>query len=234
MSEKRFVIILLIASTLRGIFDFALMKLGFWSIFFNFFYLFVLYLSIVGTVHYLCSKFYKAEPSDIPGFFFGYAPYWLFLFPVVPVVTHLTHSNYRMTIPLFSYIPSFMVNNNYLPTGMVYIIPLMFFFFFVHAKKYYQLSIIQLFWPVLIIFWADYLLLYQWLLNLGYYLMSMFSVNTFFAVYGMLMLGWGAPFVYYAYKKCNLSKEWLVIGAAVFYSFVFLLALTVLRYYCHF
>ena len=86
MSEKKFVILLVIAATLRVVFDYTLMGIGFWSNFFNFFYLPVLYFSIVSTVHFISVKFYNTEATDTKQFFFGYAPYWVFLFPAVPIV----------------------------------------------------------------------------------------------------------------------------------------------------
>lgn len=231
MSEKRFVLILGIAAALRVIFDYTLMHVGFWSNFFNFFYLFVLYFSIVSTVHFLSGKFFNVEIKDTRGFFIGYAPYWILLFPAVPVVSYLTGSSYQIDIPLFSYIPTFMVQKNYLPTGMLFIIPLMFASFLYHAKQYLNISPIKVLLLLMIIFWADYLLLYQWLLQLGYFLEATYSSQTFLSVYGMLMLIWGAPFCYYAYKKAKLSVEWLQVGCVVFYTFFFLLIFKMGAYY---
>lgn len=231
MSEKRFVLILGIAAALRVLFDYTLMHVGFWSNFFNFFYLFVLYFSIVSTVHFLSGKFFNVEIKDTRGFFFGYAPYWVLLFPAVPVVSYLTGSSYQMEIPLFSYIPTFMVKKNYLPSGMLFIIPLMFASFLYHAKQHLKLSPIKVLLLLMIIFWADYLLLYQWLLQLGYFLQAAYSSQTFLSIYGMLMLIWGAPFCYYAYKKAKLSVEWLQVGSVVFYTFFFLLIFKMGAYY---
>lgn len=231
MSEKKFVSILCIAAALRVFFDYTLMHVGFWSNFFNFFYLFVLYFSIVSTVHFLSGKFYQIQPDDTRGFFFGYAPYWVLLFPAVPVVSYLTGSSYQIEIPLFSYMPTFMVHKNYLPSGMLFIIPLMFASFVQHASKYLNLSPVKVLLLLMIIFWADYLLLYQWLLQLGYFLQAAFSNQTFLAVYGILMLIWGAPFCYYAYKKAKLSVEWLHVGGFVFYTFFFLLIFKIGTYY---
>ncbi len=149
----------------------------------------------------------------------------------VPVVSYLTGSSYQMEIPLFSYIPTFMVQKNYLPTGMLFIIPLMFASFLYHAKQYLNISPIKVLLLLMIIFWADYLLLYQWLLQLGYFLEAAYSSQTFLSVYGMLMLIWGTPFCYYAYKKANLSVGWLQVGGVVFYTFFFLLIFKMGAYY---
>lgn len=231
MTEKRFAILLVIAASLRVFFDVILMGVPFWGNFFNFFYMAVLYFSVVSFVHYAAVNFFKVEVVDTKQYFFGYAPYWLLMFPAVPIITYFTGSNYRMHIEVFKYIPTFMVNDNYLPSGMLYIIPLMFASFVLYTRNNLKLAILPTLALLAIAFTADYLALYQWFFRFGYYLQEKYSLETFLSIYGLIMLAWGAPFCYYAYKQAGLSKYWAYAGFFAVYTLAFLALYKIGAYY---
>jgi len=92
--------------------------------------------------------------------------FWLIaivpFFSVLPLEKKLGLSIYT-TIPFFQWIPTFLIEKNYLPLGMVVVSPFLMWKFFETIMETKKLSIAQAITSTLLIFIMIYVIYYQWI-----------------------------------------------------------------------
>lgn len=145
---------------------------------------------------------------------------WLFLYPLVPIVTIFTNSSYRITIPLFKYLPGFMIENNFFPTGMAFIIPLIFFFYIKYSVSIFNISIKKSFLLLFLSTSLVYILFYQYLLRIGYHFHETINFEAFIGVYGLLT----SFFLLYpaiVFTSFFTQIKWFFYSLLAFYTLIF-------------
>ncbi|HXH18607.1 MAG TPA: hypothetical protein VNJ07_05945 [Chitinophagales bacterium] len=113
-------------------------------------------------------------------------PLWL-IYPLVPVITILTGSSYSVEVPLFKWIPTFMTKGNFLPTGMIAVIPVILLYFTILFQKKIHINLPAVFIAIAASCTILYLLFYQWLLSLFQLVLKEYNYALGFGIYHLIM-----------------------------------------------
>jgi len=130
-------------------------------------YLFTLYLFVPAMAGYVLKRVFSRQVND-NAILQGSVLIWI-VYPMVTVISLIAKSPPTQTIEWFRYIPTFMVEHNFLPAGMVAVIPILLVFYTRLMVRHSNASWLQAFSSVLLSLWVIYLLYYQWTLSLFYY-----------------------------------------------------------------
>jgi hypothetical protein len=137
------------------------------------------------------------------------------IYPLVPIVTILTGDSYSKTIPLFAHIPFFMVNSNFLPTGMMFVIPIITISYIFICRSILKTGFVASVGLTAFSCTVMYLLFYQFFLRLFVGLRHSHNYFVAYAVYHTLMM----VFLYFSTKRF-----YAVYGAGRRYANIFLIA----------
>jgi hypothetical protein len=231
--EEKFIFWALLAMIPRGLFHFFAFKMKLEGVILDMYYLLILYFSLLFFIERMAKIFFKVTIEDTQGYYLTFIKYWCLIFPVVPFITLATGSSYydKTRIELFRYIPTFMVENNFLPLGMVFVIPLIIYFLMVHLRQYLNLKFFQSFILVAVANTIAYILYYQWLFNLFFRLTALFSRKTALCVYAILEMTVLLFIEMNLTKRNILSPKWLKLGYFMLYMTSFLLVSQVGKYF---
>jgi len=178
----------------------------------------------------------KYKKSTLLGFFAFSSKLWWLVIPV-SIINGLFNADTTITISIFKYIPTFMEINNYLPIGMVMVIPLFIVFTTWFIRKTYSQSLWKSFLYGLLGLSIIYVIFYQWLWQFFYYLL-----NTFIRAYQLtfgesylismpIFIETGLIFLLFFIKPCY--KVFKKHSLNSYYSFV-ILNLIILSCYAYF
>ncbi len=177
--------------------------------------------TLYGSLAYLIFKMLEITGSRLKPdtetqkiFYSVSALVWV-IYPLVPIVTILTGDSYSKTIPLFAHIPFFLVNSNFFPTGMMFVIPIITIsYIFICRnilKTNFFISLLLTAYSCTVM----YLLFYQFFLRLFVVLRHTNNYYVAYAVYHTLMM----VFLYFATKSFYKA-----FGVRRGFSNIFLLA----------
>lgn len=114
--------------------------------------------------------------------------FWV-IFPLVTIISVLAGSKYDLTIPIFKYIPGFMVQHNYLPLGMVVVMPIIVIFYQYLFMKVFKWGFIKALIANSAGCWILYLLFYQFGLRAAFFFRDEWhNLYAFMGFYSTLML----------------------------------------------
>jgi len=180
-------------------------------------YIYTLYGSLAFLIFELLERYFKkvdCSQSKQKQFLSLSAALW-FIYLLVPIVTILTGDNYSKTISLFAYIPTFMVDHNFLPTGMMVVIPIIVISYTLFCKWIFNTSWIESFLLTTISSTIMYVLFYQYFLRLFVEVRLISNFYVTYAVYHTIMM----YFLYLSVKRFttvfNLERKyfnWFLIG----------------------
>jgi hypothetical protein len=136
----------------------------YWTLsFFNtLIYIYTLYLIIPALAIFFLEKIYsqKADNSEILQ---KSVLIWV-VYPFVTIISLITNSPPTQTIPLFKHIPTFMVDRNFLPLGMIAVIPVLIVFYTWILSRHSKINMAQALISVLMSLVVIYLTYYQYTL----------------------------------------------------------------------
>jgi hypothetical protein len=229
--ESKLALILLLASCLRGAFHLFYFEWKWSEVLFDMYYLLVFYFSLLIGIEWIFLLFLNKSAKDRFSYYSDYAKYWLLLFPAVPFVTILTQSNYNNDVVWFKHIPTFFVQNNFLPTGMIFVIPLMLLFTLRHIERFFESTFLQRFLATALIFTITYLVYYQWLYGVQIKFRTLFSPDFAMAFYASILLILLIVIQYYLFlKKVLLSPYWLYATGIMLYLYLFIMGNRMFQY----
>lgn len=170
-------------------------------------YIYTLYLSANGLTLFLLSKFWKIKytTSDLRKIYSATALLWL-TYPMVGVISGIAESPYSITIPIFRYLPFFMVENNFFPLGMIVMVPLLIigYTYAFHQKP-------KRFWTTLIAvvlsFSIIYILFYQYVLRLSYIIYDVSNIYVFGGFYTTSFIVFICIFISPFEKAFNIDQK---------------------------
>jgi hypothetical protein len=221
------VISLSVASVLRGIIHFKYSHLlginpGILEVGFDMYYLFILYFSLLFGYEFICKILLKNSIQHLKLFYSESSTVWIFIFPAVPVITILSGSVYMTEVSFFSFIPSFINGKNFLPSGMIFVSPLIFYFSVRHVLNFTSNTVLKSILCVLPILIIVYLLYYQWTFNLYLHLRRMFGSEISMSIYATIL----STILFFIIKNLVnrnvLNKGWLIFAGIALYTFTFL------------
>lgn len=128
------------------------------------------------STDYLIRKFVglKYNRSRLLKFFIFSSKLWWLVIPV-PILNALFHGKTNVTVKIFSYIPTFMEMNNYLPIGMIIVMPIFIIFTILFIRKTYNLTLIKSVFHTMLGLLIIYVIFYQWSWHLVNY--SLYSLE---------------------------------------------------------
>ena len=229
-NDEKFIAWVLLAIIPRGLFHFYLFHWNLGSVIFDMYYLLVLHFSLLFSMETLAKLFFKTKINELHDYYLSFIKYWVLIFPLVPIITIITGSSYRLRIEAFQYIPTFMVDKNFLPLGMVFVIPLILFFLTRHLMRLTDLNFVKAFAIVSIANTISYVLYYQWALNMFYTFLVWYSEKTamcFYCLFGIVML---QLISFNLVRRNILHPNFLKVGWFMFYMYVFVLAAQMAAY----
>jgi hypothetical protein len=97
------------------------------------------------------------------------------VYPFVTIISLIAKSPATQTIEWFRHIPTFMVYNNFLPAGMIAVVPVLIVFYTWLFMRHSGADWLRAFVSVLVSLWIVYLVYYQYSLWLVYYSMKHYS-----------------------------------------------------------
>jgi hypothetical protein len=130
-------------------------------------YLFTLYLLIPAMTGFILEKI-STKPVDHTAVLRESVLVWV-VYPLVAIISLMFKSPAKQTIEWFRYIPTFMVHNNFLPAGMIAVIPILIVFYTWLLMRHSGANWLKTCTSVILSLWVVYLLYYQYLLRLFYY-----------------------------------------------------------------
>ncbi len=151
-------------------------------------YIFTLFTGFSFLIVFLSRFMLKEKPSAVAvqNLYYDSAFIWL-CYPLVPLVTFLYGDNYSKTIEFFEYLPFFMIEKNYLPSGMIFIMPILVGGYTYLVKKHLKISLIQAILLSTVSQTIIYLLFYQYLYGMGLKLRDAFNSLIFLGSYTLVM-----------------------------------------------
>lgn len=230
-SETDFVFWALLSIIPRGIFQYFLFGWTIGAVLFDMYYLLILHFSILFSMEFFSKQIFKIEIADKVAYYLSCVKYWIFIFPFVPVITLMTNSTYKLRIEAFKYIPTFLVENNFLPTGMIFVIPIMILFLTKHLMHFSGLNLLKAFTVMAIANTISYVLYYQWLLGIFYYVKSHYSYTTAMATYSVIGCSFMLFIFYDLVKRQIIERRWLLLGLFMVYVFAFTIAVQAVKYF---
>jgi hypothetical protein len=179
-------------------------------------YLFTLYMAIPAMTGVLLGKIFS-KPVNDRAVLRESILVWI-VYPIVPVVSLISKSPPMQTIDLFRRIPTFMVSNNFLPTGMVAVIPVLIIFYTWLMTRHSEAD-----WPralacVLVSLLVVYLVYYQYVLRLFFYFHHIYGLlfsAGFFTLTFLLPLFPLAGRFHVAFGPHRVKLPALVLGSAL-------------------
>lgn len=173
-------------------------------------YSYTLYGSLAWLTFKMCGwavKSISLDAATLRKFLTVSALVWV-IYPLVPVVTVLTHDSYSKTIPFFAHIPFFLVNSNFLPTGMMFVIPIIVISYAFICRNVLKTNFITSFLLTVYSCTVMYLLFYQFFLRLFVDLRHGHNYYVAYAVYHTIMMA----FLYLAavqfYEAFNARRRY--------------------------
>jgi hypothetical protein len=136
-------------------------------------YLFTLYLIIPAMAGFILEKVFSKQVDD-SAVLRESILVWV-VYPFVTIISLIAKSPATQTIEWFRYIPTFMVYNNFLPAGMIVVIPILIVFYTRLMMRHSGADWFRAFISVLVSLWVVYLLYYQYTLRLVYFSMKQYS-----------------------------------------------------------
>jgi|GEM_PF-5619807 len=183
------------------------------------------------SVDYIIRKLYKINYDKnrlLQFFVFSSKIWWLVVF--VSLTNWILKWNLNLVkIEYFEKIPSFMINGNYLPIGMILVIPFLIIFSVEFVHRNYKLPYYKSFFPSFTGLLIIYLLFYQWLWQLFYlfFLITSSAGNGFkiswltgimpYLLVGLLYLTIFIPSAYKTLGKYKISYYYTFIIANVLF-----------------
>ncbi len=207
------IIILFFFAILRGIADYVwLPYYQNWKMFtlitFNgIVYIYVLYFGIVGLSVLFLKVIGKQIVSDeaIEKVYWYSTFIWL-VYPLVALLSWLLDGPQMITVPIFKYIPFFLVENNFLPIGMLIVIPIILSSYTFLFNKYFNTSIINSIFISILSTSIIYTLYYQYLLNISFLLLYKTNYWIFIGFYSFLFIPFTLLFIS-SFKKALNTKS---------------------------
>lgn len=130
-------------------------------------YIYTLYLLIPAIAIFTLEKLFSM-PVDEQAVLRGSILVWV-VYPAVAVISLITKSPPIQTIEWFRYIPTFMVYKNFMPTGFIAAIPVLLVFYVRLLVRHSRVNWFRAIASVLVPLFVIYLLYYQYLLRLFYF-----------------------------------------------------------------
>lgn len=229
-SEQKFIGWVLLAIIPRGLLHFYLFNWKLGSVIFDMYYVLVLHFSLLFSIETITQLFFKQKITEVRDYYRSFIKYWAFIFPLVPIVTIISHSKYQLHIEAFKYIPTFMVDKNFLPLGMLFVIPLIQFYLIRHLMRHSGLNMLKAFLVVSIANTISYVVYYQWILQAYYSFVMWFSEITAMCCYSLFGITALLLITYRLQKREVLHKNWLKVGFIMFYIYGFILLAQMISY----
>lgn len=217
--ELLFFLILFLASSVRNILWSTYFNWNPLSIFADLFYLFIFYFNVVGVFVFLNKS--KISKENLKSFFYSHSLYLGVLFILIPIITYITGSNTKFTIPIFKLIPTLNDTHNYMPSGMLYVIPLIIYFFMINVKKHTNINLIRAFVHLIIALGLIYLVFYQWIFQFNHIINNFYGYRVAISIYGIMMLLYSLPIFIFSKNKIGLHRNWTIGFWLSFYTFLF-------------
>jgi hypothetical protein len=123
-------------------------------------YLYTLYLQIPAVAVFLLGKMYSRK-ADLGAVLQGSVLIWA-VYPAVTLISMLGNSPPNRSIEWFRYIPTFLVERNFLPLGMIIVVPVLISAYVILIKRHSQAGWFQTLIAVLVSLLIVYLLYYQY------------------------------------------------------------------------
>jgi hypothetical protein len=230
-SNEKFLGWVLLITIPRGLLHYFAFRWNIGSVIFDMYYLLILHFSLLFSMERMCHLFFKYDVQNAKNYYLSFIRYWILIFPMVPIVTIITGSKYRLHIEFFKYIPSFLIENNFLPIGMIFVIPLMLFFLIRHLSAHAGVSYLKAFIVVAIANTISYVVYYQWMLNLFYTFRDWFSETTAMCCYSLFGISVLLFITRSLVKRGVVEKFWLKVGFFMFYIYAFVLLVQAVNYF---
>lgn len=172
-------------------------------------YLFILYLCMPAFALFLLGVRNKEKYAEVRQLYQSSVWIWAIIYPAVPIVSYIFKTPYRDTFEWMGYIPTFMVHNNYLPAGMIFVIPIIVYHYTTSLMQIFKFSFIKSFLAFNVSCGVLYVLFYQYLLNLGYHIWHATNFECFIGIYGILsvIVALGGLFYFNSYFE-EQKKTW--------------------------
>jgi hypothetical protein len=149
-------------------------------------YQYVLYLVIPGLAGFLLGRVFS-RPVDIAAVLRESALIWI-IYPMVPLVSMITRSPSLQTIEWFRFVPTFMVENNFLPTGMLVAIPILIVFYTWQMQRHSAADLPRALVAVVAALLLFYVALYQYSDSLLFYTLERYGTLVAAGVYTLCFL----------------------------------------------
>jgi hypothetical protein len=130
-------------------------------------YVYTLYLQIPFVAVFILQKVFSRK-TDLHAILRESVLVWA-VYPAVTIISLVAHSPATRTIEWFRYIPTFLVENNFLPLGMIVVIPVIFIAYAVIIHRHSEAGWAEILGAVLVSLVIVYLLYYQYTLALYYF-----------------------------------------------------------------
>lgn len=143
------------------------------AMFTNIVYLYTLYLMIPAMAGFMLGKVFSRPVND-RAVLRESVLVWV-VYPTVTIVSLVTKSPPTRSIEWFRHIPTFMVDNNFFPTGMVAVVLVLVVFYTWLMMRHSRADWLRALASVLVSLFVIYLLYYQYTLRLFHYVYWLFG-----------------------------------------------------------
>lgn len=155
-------------------------------------YLYTIYIFIPAMADFILKRVFSAHVDD-KAVLRESVLIWI-VYPLVTVINLIVKSPPTLTIKWFQLIPTFMVSNNYMPVGLIVVVPVLLVFYTRLILRHSDSSWPKVFLSVLVSHWVVYLLYYQYTLKWFFYLHHLYGPLVAFGFYTLGFLLALAPF----------------------------------------
>jgi hypothetical protein len=156
-------------------------------------YIYMLFLAVPGLTLFFLKAFWKIKvPGQALHQIYYYSTLIWITYPLVGLITLMDNGSYDRTVAWFKYLPFFAVEHNFFPTGMIAVIPVLFFGYFGLLVKIARVPVLKTGITVFLSLLIIYLLYYQYLFRIVYYLLTSvdFMIGFGFYTFSFIIFGW--------------------------------------------
>lgn len=149
-------------------------------------YVFTLYLVIPSIAGYILERMFSRQVNH--GAVLRESVLVWIVYPAVTIISFMTHGSPVRTVEWFRYIPTFMVEYNFLPDGMIAVIPVLIVFYTWLMARHSGADWLRSFISVFVSLLAVYLVYYQWTAGLFLYFLLTHGPFLAFGYYTITFL----------------------------------------------
>lgn len=231
-AEQKIFIILLLSSVSRQLLGVLLSNRSVTTLFIDFIYCYLFYFFIAGVS--ISAVYFKKEYSlnQLNDYCYKLAKILGVLLPSVPLFTFFSGNNFNtVTIDFFRYIPTFEVERNFFPTGMIFVIPLLVYLICRLMKSTFKTTLPSTFFIVSGTLLLTYLIYYQYNYQVYLFFKYNYSEEIAVSVSGIIGVLIASPAVRVVVKRLVFSSFWFQSIGFVIYALILLGLVRVLHYY---